>query len=283
MLNQEQVDQYQQNGYTVVPDFLSPNEVAGLLDAIEQIVLGSTLAEHDKDRLEMEPNQPPDGTYVRRIYEPCSHYPLFNDLSEAGKLLDSAEQLLGSDLVYHYSKINMKPAEIGSVVEWHQDLSYYPLTNRDSLAVLFYLDDTSQENGCLKLLPGRQQGPLLGHAREGYFQGKITEEVDASDAVFAEGAAGTAIFMNSMTPHASTTNQSTRPRRTLILSYRAADAFPIYYGEQTHRVESYVRLVRGSLSSTARFTMSQFPIPQFKRKIASLYELQESSRERETT
>jgi len=282
MLNQEQVDQYRRDGYTVAADFLDPDEVAGLLDTIAEICRGNTLAEHDKERMEMEPDQAPEGTAVRRIYEPCTHYPSFNDLSESGKLLDGIEQLLGPDLIYHYSKINMKPAEIGSVVEWHQDLSYYPLSNRDSLAVLFYLDDTSKENGCLQLLPGRHNGPLLGHEREGYFQGMITEEVDASDAACAEGSAGTAVFMNCMTPHASTTNQSVRPRRTLILSYRAADAFPIYYGPQTDRVESYVRLVRGSASPTARFTMSEFPIPQYKRKIASLYELQDSARRGET-
>ena len=43
----------------------------------------------------------------------------------------------------------MKPS-IGSK-GIHQDLSYYPLTNTDSLAVLFYLDDTSEENGALQL------------------------------------------------------------------------------------------------------------------------------------
>jgi hypothetical protein len=26
------------------------------------------------------------------------------------------------------------------VVEWHQDLAFYPLTNSDSLAILIYLD-----------------------------------------------------------------------------------------------------------------------------------------------
>ncbi len=227
----------------------------------------------------MEPDQPPDGAAVRRIYEPCAHYPLFKALSESDQLLDSIELLLGPDLLYHYSKINMKPAEIGSVVEWHQDLSYYPLTNRDSLAVLFYLDDTRVENGCLQLLPGRHQDPLMDHSREGYFQGKVTQAVEAAGAEFAEGAAGTAIFMHCMTPHASTTNQSNRPRRTLILSYRAADAFPIYYGPQTARVETHVRLVRGCPSQTVRFTMDEFPVPHFKRQIASLYELQESARQ----
>lgn len=31
------------------------------------------------------------------------------------------------------------------------DLAYYPLTNTDSLAVLFYLDDSDRENGCLRV------------------------------------------------------------------------------------------------------------------------------------
>ena len=155
----------------------------------------------------------------------------------------------------------MKPPEIGSVVEWHQDLSYYPLTNRDSLAVLFYLDDADAENGCLQMLPGRHEGDLLAHTREGYFQGRATEAVDSSEAVLVEGKAGAAIFMHCMTPHASITNRSNRSRRTLILSYRAADAFPIYYGEMTSHVETYTRLVRGHRAQMARFTMKEFPIP----------------------
>jgi hypothetical protein len=69
-----------------------------------------------------------------------------------------------------------------------------------------------------------------------------------------------------------------RPRRTLILSYRAADAYPIYAGESTARAEADERLVRGNRLKTARFSMKEFPIPEQKRTTASLYELQELSR-----
>ncbi len=281
MLTEAQITEYHQNGYTVYPDFLNSDEVAELLTETEKIIHGATLVNHDKDRMEMEPDQPRDGTKVRRLYEPCSHYPLFRELSESDKLLDSVEQLLGPNLLFHYSKLNMKPPEIGSVVEWHQDLSYYPLTNRDSLAVLFYLDDADVENGCLQMQPGRHEEPLLAHARDGYFQGGATEAVDSSHAVLIKGKAGAAIFMHCMTPHASIANRSNRPRRTLILSYRAADAFPIYYGEMTSRIEAYTRLVRGDQTEVARFTMKEFPIPRYKEKSASLYELQERSRKGE--
>ena len=172
----------------------------------------------------------------------------------------------------------MKPAEVGSVVEWHQDLSYYPLTNRDSLAILFYLDDTRAENGALRMLPGWHHEVLMEHSRDGYFQGRVTEAVDDAAAVTVEGEAGTAIFMHGLTPHASEPNASDKPRRTLILSYRAADAYPVYCGEMTHKTEVYARLVRGTRARVARFEMSEVPVPQYKDKIVSLYDLQERAR-----
>ena len=279
MLAEAQVDQYRRDGYTVYPEFLSQDEVAGFLAEVEAVSKGNTKVDHDGERMEMEPDQPPEGTRVRRIYDPCTFYPIFRDLSESEKLLDCVAQLLGPDVLYHYSKINMKPPEIGSVVEWHQDLAYYPLTNRDSLAVLFYLDGADVENGCLQMLPGQHEGELLDHTIDGYFQGRVTEAVDGSKAVAVEGTAGTVIFMHAVTPHASTTNRSDRSRRTLILSYRAADAFPIYSGEMTGEAEAYVRSVRGRELQVARFTMAFFPVPRYRRKTGSLYELQELSRE----
>lgn len=281
MLTAQQVEQYKRDGYTVYPNLLDADRVAALLAETDRVTAGNTLASHDAERMEMEPAQTPEGTAVRRLYEPCSYYPVFRELSDDGLLLDCLEQLLGPDIFFHYSKLNMKPAAVGSVVEWHQDLSYYPLTNTDSLAVLFYLDDTAAANGALQLLPGRHRQPLQSHSTGGYFQGRVTEEVDAAQAQLATGPAGTAIFMNGMTPHASAPNTSERPRRTLILSYRAADAYPIYCGPMTPKNETHVRLVRGKPAAVARFDRDQFPIPQYKEKVASLYELQERSRQGE--
>jgi ectoine hydroxylase-related dioxygenase (phytanoyl-CoA dioxygenase family) len=280
MFTEEQVRQYRRDGYVVSPGLLEREEVDAFLAEMERIAAGNTLAQHDKTRLEMEPSQAPEGTRVRRIYEPCTHYPLFRDFSNSPKLLEGLAQLLGPDLVFHYSKINMKPPKIGSVVEWHQDLSYYPLTNPDSLAILFYLDDADTGNGCLQVIPGEHRGRLLDHTRDGVFQGRVTEAVDETGAIPLEGKAGTAIFMHAMMPHSSVTNTSDRPRRTLILSYRAADAFPIYVGEMTANSETNARLVRGKPATEARFAMpDRFPIPRYPRTTASLYELQALSRE----
>jgi len=279
MLTTEQLAQYHRDGYTLVPGFLSHEEAGALLSDIESVCAGNTLANHDKSRLEMEPNQASGGAFVRRVYEPCTYYSRFRALSESERLLRCVEQLLGSNLLFHYSKINMKPPNIGSVVEWHQDLSYYPLTNHDSVSILFYLDDATSGNGCLQVIPGCHRSPLMNHTRDGFFQGRITDPVDTSGAAYLEGKAGSAIFLHCMTPHASTTNTSSLPRRTLIMSYRAADAFPIYVGPATVEAEAHVRLVRGQRLNVARFSVTEFPIPKQQHKTASLYELQELSRQ----
>lgn len=278
-LNQQQIHEYERSGFLVYPEFLDARQLTHFLHTMDDISAGNTLANHDKARVEMERNQPPTGSLIRRIYEPCTYYPAFREFSDSARMLDAVDSLLGSNLLFHYSKINMKPPAIGSVVEWHQDLAYYPLTNDSSVTLLIYLDDASVANGCLQVLTSHHKDPVLSHTLDGYFVGKITEAIDESKAIPLEGKAGTAVFMHCLTPHSSVMNTSSQPRRTLILSYRAADAFPIYAGEMTVQSEAHVRFVQGERSPVARFSFRSFPVPPQKQKTASLYELQELSRQ----
>ena len=122
----------------------------------------------------------------------------------------------------------------------------------------------------------------MQHTREGFFQGRVTEPVDESDVVMAKGQAGTAIFMHGLTPHASAPNTSGKPRRTLILAYRAADAIPLFLGPMTATHETHVRLVRGEPASQARFDGTAVALPRYKDAVSSLYDLQKKSREGKT-
>jgi phytanoyl-CoA hydroxylase len=278
MLNEESVRQYHEQGFCLARGVLDNSTVKSLLTELDEVVAGATLAHHDKRKMEMEPDQEPGGGRVRRVYEPCNNYRSYRELSESPDLLDSVQQLIGPDVFYHYSKLNMKPAQIGSQVDWHQDLAYQPLTNPDAVTVLFYLDDADSKTGCLMVMPGLHKKPLFDHSEGGYFAGRITETIDESKAIELEAPAGSAIFMQVMTPHSSKPNHSQRSRRTLIVGYRAADAYPIYMGQMTVNGEAPVRLVRGHTSPLARFAFSQIPIPMFRRTTSSLYDLQAEAR-----
>ena len=91
MLPSAQAADYKTEGYIVVPDFLSPAQVSAFLAEMYSVSADNTLADHDAARMEMEPNQPPDGDQVRRLYEPCGNYPLFREFADSEQLLDAVE------------------------------------------------------------------------------------------------------------------------------------------------------------------------------------------------
>ena len=69
-------------------------------------------------------------------------------------MLDILKKLIGPGLRLHGSKLNMKSAQYGSPVEWHQDWAFYPHTNDDILAIGVLLDDTDLSNGPMLVTPG---------------------------------------------------------------------------------------------------------------------------------
>ena len=66
----------------------------------------------------------------RRIYEPFDKHENFFRIGSEPRLLDCLQALIGPNIAQQYSKINMKPARVGSVVKWHQDMAYNPSTNQ---------------------------------------------------------------------------------------------------------------------------------------------------------
>src|SRR5437879_4649955 len=99
-MNDQLAQDYFQNGYTLHPSLLDSRRVKNLLGEIERICGDNTLAAHDKSRLEMEPDQPPSGKLVRRIYQPCTHYEAFRELSESAELLDLVEKFIGPNILF---------------------------------------------------------------------------------------------------------------------------------------------------------------------------------------
>lgn len=228
--------------------------------------------------LELEP-EPVDGRRVpRRIFNPYDQHETFRSLAHDPRLLDKIESLIAGDFNLQHSKLNMKPAKVGSPVEWHQDMAYFPHTNDDLVTTLIYLDDATEENGCLQVLP-RHHSHYFDHAGpDGRFAGMITEDLSSfGNPTSLPAPAGSVILMHCITPHSSLPNRSTRPRRTLIYEYRANDAFPIYYGEMTNLAEAKFRLIRGKPARFARFGGPRPPIPNVA-KYSSLYELQSKAK-----
>jgi ectoine hydroxylase-related dioxygenase (phytanoyl-CoA dioxygenase family) len=279
-LSSSDVAAFRANGYVIAPGVLGASDLSRLDAAIRQIIAEESLLGEKATRLEWEPERAGQERVARRIYNPVHQHPEFERIALSDGVLDRIESVFGPNLQFHHSKLNMKGARVGSVVEWHQDFAYFPHTNPDLLACLIYLDDADEENGCLQVIPGAHDGRAFDHSLNGVFAGKITEtgwRTGLAEPMKCEGRAGSMIMMHCLTPHASLPNRSGRSRRTLILEYRAADAYPIYYHEQTHRTEAFTRQVRGKRVPLARVTLTSYPMPQLEGDHSSLYDLQSRS------
>jgi hypothetical protein len=262
------VNDYFSNGYAILTDVFNDKDIAKARSVVDEVVanavdLGSVA--------ELEPSNP---SIPRRIWAPSARYPEFASMARNARLLDRLEPLLGPNIELQYTKLNMKGPKVDSVVEWHQDFSYYPHTNTDLLSVLIYLDDATDENACLQVVPQSHKRGLLDHSIDGWFRGKVTDPAAVKGAVSVPGKAGTCVVLHCLTLHASPKNFSDRYRRVYIPAYRAADARPIYFGPHAAHNEPG-EVVRGQRVGHARVQAQQVRLPIAEQQFGSLFELQE--------
>jgi len=285
-LNADQIKQYRTEGYVVVDSIFSKDDLAAAGSAINELTERALSGDDDGSILELEP-EPVNGQPVaRRIYNPFDQHEAFRGMATDARVLDRIESLIGADFNLQHSKLNMKPAGVGSPVEWHQDLAYFPHTNDDLVTTLVYLDEATEENGCLQVLP-RHHHHFFDHtASDGTFAGMITDNL--SDGRYGQpvslaAPAGSVIFMHCVLPHSSLPNRSKHPRRTLIFEYRAADSLPLYFGPMTEATEKMTRHIRGKQARFARFGNLAPFIPQVGNEYSSLYDLQQKTKDTQSS
>ena len=250
LLTEDEIRLYDEQGYVVVDGLLSPGEVERLSDIVDGLVNEAADMTGGDDYYDLEPSHRPDSPRVRRLKKPIFQHEAFDRLARSPVILDVVEQLIGGGIriTHPNGKINIKAAEYGSPVEWHQDWAGYPHTNDDLLSVSIPLDDVEPENGPLLMIPGSHRGPVYSHHSNGVFCSAIDPRRDPLDydkAVPLTGRAGMASFHHARTVHGSALNRSARSRRLLIYQYGATDAWPLT-GE--HSLDSFQKtILRGDL------------------------------------
>jgi phytanoyl-CoA hydroxylase len=224
----EQRSHYEAHGYLMFPEMLEAREVGLLRAALDEVL--------DEARGLTETNQKfsvtlgHDGRHhVRRIFNPIQHHKAFHDAALHPRILDAVENLIGPDIQLHHSKLNLKPPSSPEArFEWHQDYPFFPHTNYDLLAVLVHIDESTEENGCLRIIPGiHRLGPRLHRfAKDGAFSSQLEDRsvvADESKVLNVPCPAGGVEMHHCNMLHSSTANGGAAPRSVLIFQYRAAD------------------------------------------------------------
>src|SRR5690349_16040711 len=178
MISPDVVEAYRRDGVIVVPEVLDKDTLAKVRGVIAELVAGAAAVSEHTDVYDLEPGHTQESPRVRRIKTPHKVHPIFDEIVRSRPVIEILTQLLGAGLRLHGSKLNMKSAQYGSPVEWHQDWAFYPHTNDDILAIGVLLDDTDLANGPMLVTPGTHRGPVWSHhGDDGRFIGLIDPDL----------------------------------------------------------------------------------------------------------
>jgi ectoine hydroxylase-related dioxygenase (phytanoyl-CoA dioxygenase family) len=245
-LSQATIDAYRRDGFVVVENVLSGDDVKALRETTDRFVENARQVTEHNEVYDLEPSHSPSDPRVRRIKTPHAQDPVYAGIMRHPKVLAILQQLVNPSIRFDTSKLNMKAAGYGAAVEWHQDWAFYPHTNDDLAAVGVMMDDCAIENGPLLCVPGSHKGPIFDHHSDGYFCGAIDPETPGLNLESARpciGPAGSISIHHARTIHGSALNTSDKMRRLLLFQYRAADAWPLLGAQQPKSWEAWQALM----------------------------------------
>lgn len=271
MIEQWQIDQFHQQGFLVVEDVLSAEEIAALQHDFDQWVeesraqteaYGETL--DGRARFDMEGDHAPDHPSLRRVSSPTEISAAYERAALQSRMAAITGQLIGgSGTRFHHSKINSKLPHTATKVEWHQDFLFTPHSNDDIITALLMVSEVTPENGPLNVVPGSHKGPLWSHWQNDRFTGAVDKTVveeHCQQPVACFGPAGSVCFMHTRLLHASSPNETELPRTLFISVYAAEDSLP--FGENPLPSTHAGVMVAGEESGLIRSTENQLRLPQ---------------------
>jgi ectoine hydroxylase-related dioxygenase (phytanoyl-CoA dioxygenase family) len=281
-LTRDQVEAFHRDGYLVVADAVSADQLAALRADLAGWVEESR--EHDapfgpetvdgRARFDMGEEHTAAHPALRRVNNPSDISEAYRDVMTNARMVDMVADLIGPDVKFHHCKINVKLPATRTEVAYHQDFAFTPHTNDDVITALLMLDDVTEENGCLMVVPGTHTGPMHTLFENGVFVGRMTPETEAAmkaRQLPVTGKAGSVCLMHTRLAHGSAANGSQRPRGLYICVYTAADALPIARNPMANPNEG--RIVRGQESPVARMIPIEVELPK-QPKSASFFTVQ---------
>ncbi len=230
MLTKDQKDFFDENGYLMVEDAVTPEQLARLREITAAFIDASRAVSESNDVYDLDAGHGPGNPRLTRIKIPHKQDPYFWEVLRNSAMTQVLNDLLGPDTTILTSKLNTKAPGGGRAVEWHQDWAFYPHTNDDLLAFGLMLEDVDHDNGPLMVIPGTHKGPILSHDANGVFAGAIDPDdplFERDKAVTLTGKAGSMTVHHARILHGSAPNVSDRPRFILFYELACADAWPI--------------------------------------------------------
>jgi len=221
MISPENIKQYQEQGYLIVPNLLSQTDIASLKKETAAIFRGER--GHIEGMLDVNNNEPDEEVLKKYV---AIHFPhkiskvIHNSLFNRN-IVDILTKIVSPNMKCMQSMLFVKaPGKAGQ--SWHQDEYYIPTRDKSLVGVWIAIDDATIENGCLWIIPGRP-GYIMNRVKNSSPEYADVDTVDISkyekNKIPVEVKAGSVVFFNGYTLHSSLRNKTKDCFRTALVNH----------------------------------------------------------------
>lgn len=228
LLTKEKINFYQENGFVVIEDFLSPEEVedwrskvmSAIKDRAGKKMPGKDIKVGEDDGIN------DDTEYFGKVFDQLIN--LWQTDEGVKKLMmDERIGRMAADLagvdgirIWHDQALFKRPW--ANPTAWHLDTPFWSFSDRKALSIWIALDDATLENGCLYFIPGSFHSTTfenagIGKNMDGIFQ--VYPQFANIASVAAPMKAGSCSFHNGLTIHGAGANMSKGFRRAMTCAY----------------------------------------------------------------
>ena len=214
-----QVELYNQQGYIIIKNFCSPEEI----NKLYQTALDDNAMRNNALYLN---DQTGKKTRLSLWFTPGN---VFGYLTRSEKMISSVKQLLGGDspVCHFHSKLMQKEPKVGGAWEWHQDYGYWYKNQfmfpDELISIMVALTEANKGNGCLQVIKGSHKLGRVNHGFAGEQVGAdmqmVNNALKTMELVYVELEPGDALIFHSNLLHRSEANLSDYPRWSVISCY----------------------------------------------------------------
>jgi len=216
----EHLKNYQQDGYVIIKEFFSTEEVGLLLETYknDKLIKESSINVDDNSGL---------NTKLTLWYN--SGDDIYGAFSKSERVVAGLEMIFGDKPALYHTKFMQKEPKIGGAWEWHQDYGYWydnGFLLPEMLSVMVAVTRANKENGCLQVLKGSHKIGRINHSSTGKQVGadmqRVNEASKTMELVYVELDFGDTLFFHANLLHKSDGNISDHARFSLISAYNLA-------------------------------------------------------------
>ena len=253
-LNRSQIDQFQEDGFLLVEDFLTDEELDRFGEAVDKAVAHRT---SDDDRRFADKNLY-EQTFVQcmRLWE---DHPTVRPFTFHPKVCKAAADLLQIDCVRLWHDQALYKEAGGRETDAHLDYPFWPVDRPDLVSVWIPFQDVQPGGGMMSYVQGSHSMGITEFVDIGQLRGGEpydllqNPEVRRRELVSVTARKGSVIFHHASTIHAADANESNATRRVFTMAYIAD-------GRCRSRDEPYFSLDRDQIGTGEKISGPGFPI-----------------------